>query len=83
MKRRHGINTSVNCRTKQVIPPTGKPNRNPPGMVLAAPQPAPPVQVICQTNAAPLEAYSEAPASAFYPVLGLYGISEDITKGVL
>ncbi|XP_066159330.1 zinc finger protein 570-like [Euwallacea fornicatus] len=84
MKRRHGINTSVNCRTKQDIPPTGKPNRNPPGTVLAAPQPTgPAVQVICQTNPAPLEVYSETPSAGFYPVLGLYGIPEDITKGVI
>lgn len=82
MKRRHGINTSVNCRTKQDIPPTGKPHRNPPGTVLAAPQP-PPVQVICPTNTAPLETYTEGPPSAFYPVLGLYGLPEEIAKGVI
>ncbi|KAJ8933952.1 hypothetical protein NQ318_014954 [Aromia moschata] len=39
MKRRHGINTSVTCRTRQDIPPTGMPHRNPPGTVLAPPQP--------------------------------------------
>ncbi|CAG9771610.1 unnamed protein product [Ceutorhynchus assimilis] len=73
MKRRHGINTSVNCRTKQEIPPTGKPYRNPPGTVLAAPQPAPSIQVACptQSNTDAME-YSEAPTSTFYPVLGLY-----------
>ncbi|KAH1024406.1 zinc finger protein 2 [Dendroctonus ponderosae] len=84
MKRRHGINTSVTCRTKQEIPPTGKPHRNPPGTVLAAPQHPAPVHVICQANNAPLEVYSEAASgTAFYPVLGLYGIPDDIGKGVL
>lgn len=35
MKRRHGINTSVTTRKPQTIPPTGMPNRNPPGTVVA------------------------------------------------
>jgi len=86
MKRRHGINTSVNCRSKQDIPPTGKPNRNPPGTVLAAPQPTgpPSVPIICQSNTAQLEVFSEPPSNAgFYPVLGLYGISEDMAKVVI
>ncbi|XP_050309715.1 gastrula zinc finger protein XlCGF26.1-like isoform X1 [Anthonomus grandis grandis] len=83
MKRRHGINTSVNCRTLQEIPPTGKPNRNPPGTVLAAPQ-APVVHVICQTNnGGSLEPYREPPAPTFFPVLGLYGISDDMSKAVV
>lgn len=34
MKRRHGINTSVTTRKPQAIPPTGMPNRNPPGTVV-------------------------------------------------
>lgn len=38
MKRRHGINTSVTVRKPQTIPPTGMPQRNPPGSVLAPPQ---------------------------------------------
>ncbi|KAL1491363.1 hypothetical protein ABEB36_011971 [Hypothenemus hampei] len=85
MKRRHGINTSVNCRTKQEIPPTGKPHRNPPGTVLAAPQP-PAAQTVCQDGAASLEVHSNATTQqVFYPVIGigLYGIPDDIMKNVV
>ncbi|XP_056646900.1 gastrula zinc finger protein XlCGF26.1-like isoform X1 [Diorhabda sublineata] len=68
MKRRHGINTSVTCRTRQDIPPTGMPHRNPPGTVLAAPQP-----VIVQEN------FVEQPPT-FYPVLNLYNIPEELLQ---
>lgn len=47
MKRRHGINTSVTTRKPQTIPPTGMPNRNPPGTVIA---PTAGVLVIQDTN---------------------------------
>lgn len=47
MKRRHGINTSVTTRKPQTIPPTGMPNRNPPGTVIA---PSAGVLVIQDTN---------------------------------
>ncbi|CAG9863413.1 unnamed protein product [Phyllotreta striolata] len=69
MKRRHGINTSVTCRTRQDIPPTGMPHRNPPGTVLAPPQPV--LQVA--------ENYTE-PTPTFYPVLNLYTIPEELVK---
>lgn len=68
MKRRHGINTSVTCRTKQDIPPTGMPHRNPPGTVLAPPQP-----VVIPEN------FVEPPAT-FYPVLSLYNIPEELLQ---
>lgn len=47
MKRRHGINTSVTTRKPQAIPPTGMPNRNPPGTVIA---PSTGILVIQDTN---------------------------------
>ncbi|XP_074042903.1 uncharacterized protein isoform X1 [Leptinotarsa decemlineata] len=68
MKRRHGINTSVTCRTRQDIPPTGMPHRNPPGTVLAAPQP-----VVVPEN------FVEPPPT-FYPVLNLYNIPEELLQ---
>lgn len=68
MKRRHGINTSVTVRKPQSIPPTGMPHRNPPGTVLAPPQP------ITIT-----ESFVETPAS-FYPVLSLYNLPEELLQ---
>lgn len=68
MKRRHGINTSVTVRKPQTIPPTGMPQRNPPGSVLAPPQP-----IILSEN------FNEAPAS-FYPVLNLYNLPEELLQ---
>lgn len=47
MKRRHGINTSVTTRKPQTIPPTGMPNRNPPGTIVA---PSTGILVIQDTN---------------------------------
>lgn len=38
MVRRHNINTSVHTRKTPAIPATGRPQRNPPGTVLAQPQ---------------------------------------------
>ncbi|XP_072396561.1 uncharacterized protein [Diabrotica undecimpunctata] len=68
MKRRHGINTSVTCRTRQDIPPTGMPHRNPPGTVLAPPQP-----VLIP------DSFVEQPPT-FYPVLNLYNIPEELLQ---
>lgn len=68
MKRRHGINTSVTCRTRQDIPPTGMPHRNPPGTVLAPPQP-----VVISEN------FVDLPPT-FYPVLNLYNIPEELLQ---
>jgi KRAB domain-containing zinc finger protein len=68
MKRRHGINTSVTVRKPQSIPPTGMPHRNPPGTVLAPPQP------ITIT-----ESFVETPAS-FYPVLSLYNLPDELLQ---
>ncbi|KAI4464307.1 zinc finger protein [Holotrichia oblita] len=62
MKRRHGINTSVTVRKPQSIPPTGMPQRNPPGSVLAPPQLP--------------EPFTEQPS--FYPVLGLYNLPDEL-----
>lgn len=70
MKRRHGINTSVTCRTKQEIPPTGMPQRNPHGIVLVPPQPV----------LMPSGSLSEAQSQAFYPVLNVYNISEELLQ---
>ncbi|KAF7284193.1 hypothetical protein GWI33_022444 [Rhynchophorus ferrugineus] len=78
MKRRHGINTSVNCRTRQDIPPTGKPHRNPPGTVLAPPQT--PLPIVLQQNATPIENFQESQQPTFYPVVGLYGIPDDLLQ---
>ncbi|GJQ83580.1 hypothetical protein Trydic_g10927 [Trypoxylus dichotomus] len=64
MKRRHGINTSVTVRKPQSIPPTGMPQRNPPGAVLAPPQLP--------------EPFSEQPS--FYPVLGLYNLPDELLQ---
>ncbi|XP_030750345.1 zinc finger protein 501-like isoform X3 [Sitophilus oryzae] len=75
MKRRHGINTSVTCRTRQDIPPTGKPHRNPPGTVLAPPQ----ASVVNEPSVLPLETY-EAQTTTFYPVVGIYGIPEEMLQ---
>ncbi|CAH1175722.1 unnamed protein product [Phaedon cochleariae] len=81
MKRRHGINTSVTCRTRQDIPPTGMPHRNPPGTVLAAPQPGPPA-----ATTEPGGFAEEAPAppsslaAGYYPVLSLYNIPEELLQ---
>ncbi|GLV41602.1 deformed wings [Carabus blaptoides fortunei] len=47
MKRRHGINTSVTTRKPQTIPPTGMPNRNPPGTVIS---PSAQVLLVQDTN---------------------------------
>lgn len=69
MKRRHGINTSVTVRKPQAIPPTGMPNRNPPGTVLAQPISVPEVQE---------GTFVEQHQATFFPVLGLYNIAEDI-----
>lgn len=66
MKRRHGINTSVTCRTKQDIPPTGMPHRNPPGTVLAPPQ----ATVVPET-------FVDQPPT-FFPVLNLYSLPEEL-----
>lgn len=68
MKRRHGINTSVTVRKPQSIPPTGMPQRNPPGAVLAPPQPV-----------LMAEGYAEQTAP-FYPVLNLYNLSEELLQ---
>ncbi|CAH0557502.1 unnamed protein product [Brassicogethes aeneus] len=68
MKRRHGINTSVTCRTRQDIPPTGMPHRNPPGTVLAPPQP-----IVITDN------FVE-PTPTYYPVLSLYNIPEELLQ---
>lgn len=67
MKRRHGINTSVTVRKPQTIPPTGMPHRNPPGTVLAPPQPI----TVTADN------FVDAPAG-FYPVLSLYNLPEEL-----
>nr|XP_022914317.1 gastrula zinc finger protein XlCGF57.1-like [Onthophagus taurus] len=65
MKRRHGINTSVTVRKPQSIPPTGMPQRNPPGSVLAPPQL--PEPVVDQTT-------------TYYPVLGVYNLPEELLQ---
>ncbi|XP_044752040.1 gastrula zinc finger protein XlCGF26.1-like [Coccinella septempunctata] len=71
MKRRHGINTSVTVRKPQSIPPTGMPNRNPPGTVLAQPISIPESQ---ETT------FVEQHQTTFFPVLGLYNIAEDLLQ---
>lgn len=84
MKRRHGINTSVTVRKPQAIPPTGMPQRNPPGTVLAPPQPVsqPPAHTypvsVVQTTVIP-ETFMEPPAP-FYPVLNLYNLPEELLQ---
>ncbi|KAL3280611.1 hypothetical protein HHI36_003848 [Cryptolaemus montrouzieri] len=70
MKRRHGINTSVTVRKPQAIPPTGMPQRNPPGTVLAQPISIPEIQS---------ETFVEQ-QTTFFPVLGLYNIPEDMLQ---
>ncbi|XP_017772674.1 PREDICTED: gastrula zinc finger protein XlCGF26.1-like isoform X2 [Nicrophorus vespilloides] len=67
MKRRHGINTSVTVRKPQTIPPTGMPQRNPPGSVLAPPQ-------LPETH------YGHHETHSFYPVLNLYNITDDLMQ---
>ncbi|KAK9882504.1 hypothetical protein WA026_021850 [Henosepilachna vigintioctopunctata] len=71
MKRRHGINTSVTVRKPQSIPPTGMPQRNPPGTVLAQPINLPEIQT---------ENFEEQHQTTFFPVLGLYNIPEDMMQ---
>ncbi|XP_018330747.1 gastrula zinc finger protein XlCGF57.1 [Agrilus planipennis] len=75
MKRRHGINTSVTVRKPQNIPPTGMPQKNPPGTVLASPHfstAEPP-----QTNLAEVAAVQQ-----FYPtaVLNIYNLPEEMLQ---
>lgn len=67
MKRRHGINTSVTVRKPQSIPPTGMPQRNPPGSILAPPQLPETTHYITENH------------QQFYPVLNLYNLQDDTT----
>ncbi|KAF5297663.1 hypothetical protein FQA39_LY11994 [Lamprigera yunnana] len=81
MKRRHGINTSVTVRRPQSIPPTGMPQRNPPGTVLAPPQPTTIAllpHVSHTTTATITDNFSETPP--FYPVLNLYNLSDELLQ---
>lgn len=70
MKRKHGINTSVTVRKPQSIPPTGKPQKNPPGTVLAPPQPIGIMEHFTDPN----------PPPPFYPVLNLYNLPEELLQ---
>ncbi|KAK5646272.1 hypothetical protein RI129_004736 [Pyrocoelia pectoralis] len=80
MKRRHGINTSVTVRKPQSIPPTGMPQRNPPGTVLAPPQPTTVTMLssVPHATATITDNFSDPPP--FYPVLNLYNLPEELLQ---
>ncbi|KAF2904321.1 hypothetical protein ILUMI_01849 [Ignelater luminosus] len=81
MKRRHGINTSVTVRKPQSIPPTGMPQRNPPGTVLAPPQPTTVTMLatVPPSAATITDNFPETPPP-FYPVLNLYNLPEELLQ---
>lgn len=80
MKRRHGINTSVTVRKPQSIPPTGMPQRNPPGTVLAAPQPTTVTMLSSVPHATATITDNFAEPPPFYPVLNLYNLPEELLQ---
>lgn len=80
MKRRHGINTSVTTRKPQTIPPTGMPNRNPPGTVIA---PTTGILVIQDTNSIQsANSYVEQDQSTFVAQTTIINQQRDRTQPV-